>query len=127
MFQVMFKDENGRNIMSPAMEDSAKTAYLQVLKNSGIEYYVLDCEAQKHQVVSVIFKLDDTNMYTFDDPNNIAKVGDIVEVECTDGRRKNVLVKAVGMRTDAQIAEYCKKIGYKALGKVIRLVWRPGK
>ena len=47
------------------------------------------------------------------------------KVQCTDGRQKNVYVVSVSLATVPEIREFCTKIGYKKLGKVIKLVFRP--
>ena len=128
IYQILMKDREGRNILLPEqMQEQQADTFVQYLSNSGIEAIKIEHEEKKINVVSVVFKLDDTMMYTFEDPNNIAQVGDIVEVECTDGRKKLVLVKASGKRTRKQIDAFCAKIGYKTLRKVMRLVWRPSR
>lgn len=128
VYQILMKDREGRNILLPEqMREQQADTFVQYLSNSGIEAVKIKYEEKKINVVSVVFKLDDAMMYTFEDPDNIAQVGDIVEVECTDGRKKLVLVKASGKRTREQIDAFCAKIGYKTLGKVVRLVWRPSR
>lgn len=126
MYQILYCSE-GHNFATEYLTETQKENFTRVLDNAGIQFDVIEREDKKINVVSVIFKLDDTTTYTFEDLNNIAQAGDIVEVECTDGRRKLVLVKAAGKRTREQIDAFCAKIGYKALGKVMKLVWRPSR
>ena len=127
MFQILYGDNEGRKFVLECLTDAQKDNFTNVLDNAGIAYSVIEREDRKVQVISVIFNLDDTRMYTFEDPNKLAKVGDIVEVECTDGRRKNALVKAAGMRTRDEINAFCSKIGYKCLGITTKLVWHPSR
>lgn len=126
MFQILYRSE-GYEFATECLTEDQKDNYVRILTNAGITFDIFEREDKKINVVSVVFKLDDTMMYTFEDPDNIAQVGDIVEVECTDGRHKLVLVKAAGKRTREQIDAFCAKIGYKTLGKVVRLAWRPGR
>lgn len=126
MFQILMKDSEGRDILlRDQFEESAADLFIQRLSNSGISAVKVEVAPQKVQVVSVVFKLDDTRTYTFQDPDKICSIGDLVEVECSDGRRKTVLVKAAGLRTRQQIQEFCTRNGFPELCKVIRLIWRP--
>lgn len=126
-FNVLYKDGEGRNFVMERLNVEQKDNFVRALDNSGISYNVVERPIRNIHIVSVIFKLDDTTVYTFEDPDNIARIGDIVEVECTDGRRKNVLVKAAGMRSTEEVSAFCTKIGYPKLGKVTKLVWRPSR
>ena len=123
MFNVLYRDQEGRNFVLECLNVEQKDNFIRALDNAGISYSVIEREDRKIQVISVIFNLDDTKTYTFEDPKKLAKIGDIVEVECTDGRHKNALVKAAGMRTKDEINAFCAKIGYKSLGTTTKLVW----
>lgn len=130
MFQVLYKDREGRNMMiREKMDETTADVLINQLTNSGIEAIKVGVGDTKIHVVNVCFNISEVNSkaktYTFEDPENIAHIGDIVEVECTDGRRKQVLVTAGGMRSPAQIKEYCIKIGYEQLGKVTKVIWTP--
>lgn len=126
MFDILYKDGEGRDFVLEQLNVAQKDNFTSALKNAGISFEVIDREEKKTHVISVIFNLNDSFMYTFSDKNNIAKVGDIVEVKCVDGRKKNALVKATGFRTKEQIREFCAKIGYITLGETTKLVWRKG-
>jgi len=126
MFQILYSSE-GYKFTTQYLTENQKENYVRALTNAGITFDVLEREDKKINVVSVIFKLDDTTTYTFEDPDGLAQIGDIVEVECSDGRRKNVLVKAARLRTRDEINAFCAKIGYPELGKVTKRVWRPRK
>lgn len=126
MFQILYASD-GYKFATQYLTEDQKENYVRALTNAGITFDILEREDKKINVVSVIFKLDDTTTYTFEDPDGLARVGDIVEVECTDGRRKNVLVKVAGLRTRDEINAFCAKIGYPKLGKVVKRVWRPNK
>lgn len=124
LFQIIYRSE-GSEFATPCLTETQKDNFIGVLSNAGIQFEVLEREDKKTNVVSGIFKLDDTKTYVFEDPSNAAKPGDIVEVELVDGRRKNLFVKASGLKTKDEIKAYCLKIGYPTLGKVIRVVWSP--
>ena len=126
MFQVVYTD-NGYKFATKNLNESQKDNYVQILTNAGIKYEVIERDDIKIQIIGVVFSLDDSRVYTFEDSDRIAKLGDIVEVECTDGRKKNALVKAIGLRTPEQVKTFCDKIGYKALGTTTKLVWRPSR
>lgn len=123
MFDVLYKDNTGRSFVLEQLNAAQKDNFVNTLKNAGITYEVIQREEKKTHVVSVVFDLNNTTLYTFADKKNVANIGDIVEVECTDGRRKNALVKAAGFRTREEIATFCAKIGYKKLGDTIKVVW----
>lgn len=126
MFDVLYKNDSGCNFVLEQLNATQKDNFVTTLNNAGIKYKIIEREEKKIHLISVVFNLNDSTMYTFYDKNNIAVVGDIVEVQCTNGHKKNALVKAAGFRTREQINTFCAKIGYKTLGVTTKLVWRKG-
>ena len=57
-------------------------------------------------------------LYTYGDPNEIAKKDKVVEVECTDGRLKNAYVIDIWLATADEIKEFKERIKYPHLGLV---------
>ena len=133
MFNVLYKDGEGRPFVMECLTDQSFEHFTTALKNANIPFDVKEVDDRKVQLVACAFSLDDVELieqskkepYTFADPENIAKPGDVVKVQCTDGRQKNVYVVSVSLATVPEIREFCAKIGYKKLGKVIKLVFRP--
>ena len=132
-YQVIFKDEEGRNVCSPVMNELSKKSYIKMLKANGFEYSVLPREEKKWQSAKVVFDLQlipaakkaikncsqMKGLYTFGDPNKIAKEDSPVMVECTNGERKIAYVVGLWLATANEIKTFKETIGYKKLGLVV--------
>ena len=123
-FQVLYKME-GHNFVQTFHDRFGKNDFVSILRNMGIQATVIERDDRKFQVCKVAFDLNDVREYTFADPDKLAKPGDIVEVQCADGRIKNALVKSTSFMTIDEIKAFCNSIGYKKLGRVQKFVWRP--
>lgn len=131
-YQVLFKDDEGRDLATPTMNEQAKDVYIEMLKNNGIEYDIVERDDKRWHCARVVFDIqlieaarkaikegkDLYGLYTFGDPNEIAKKNKIVEVECTDGRLKNAYVIDIWLATAEEIKEFKARIKYPKLGIV---------
>lgn len=133
-YQIIFRDEEGYDIATPVMCEQAKDAYIEMLSQNGFKYDVMERPDKKWQSAKVVFDLqlipaakkaikDKTNMkglYTFGDPNKIAKENSAVMVECTTGEKKVAYVVGLWMATAEEIKAFKAEIGYSKLGLVIK-------
>lgn len=131
-FQCIFKDDDGRNIASPVIDEQNRKTYLEMLDNNNISYEILEREEKRWHCVRVVFDIqlieaarkaikegkDLYGLYTFGDPNEIAKKDKIVEVKCTDGRLKNAYVIDIWYATANEIKAFKARIKYPKLGIV---------
>lgn len=135
MFNVLYKDDNGRQWVQECLTASSFEYFTAALKASNIDFDIKEVDDKKFQLCECAFTHDDVELiekgkkdpYTFADPNNIAKPGDIVLVQLKDGKQKNVYVMNVRNASISEIRAFCAKIGYKKLGKVLKLIFRPRK
>jgi hypothetical protein len=135
-YQVMFKDDEGRNIASPIMGEHAKNVYVETLEKNNIKYDVVGRDQKKWHCARVVFDLqlidaakkaikenkEANGVYTFGDPDCLAEEDEVVKVECTDGRVKNAYVVGIWLATADEIKNFKAHIGYKKLGIVIKKI-----
>lgn len=131
-FQCIFKDDDGRNIASPVIDEQNRKTYLEMLDNNNISYEILEREEKRWHCTRVVFDIqlieaarkaikegkDMYGLYTFGDPDEIAKKDKIVEVQCTDGRLKNAYVVDIWLATADEIKAFKDRIKYPKLGIV---------
>jgi len=135
MFQILFKDSEGRNVlMRDRMTEEMADVTIQRLSNSGISAVKVNAAEKKWQLAKVVFDLqmipaakkaikegkDIKGLYTFGDPDKTAKDNSAVMVECTTGEKKVAYVVGLWMATTEEIKSFKAKIGYPKLGLVIK-------
>jgi len=131
MFQILFKDDEGRDVlMMDKMTEKMADITIQRLSNSGIRAVKVNAAEKKYHLAKVVFDLqlisaakkaikNGTEMkgvYTFGDPDKIAKEDSAVVVECTTGKKKVAYVVCLWMATAEEIKAFKSKIGYSKLG-----------
>lgn len=133
-YQIIFRDEEGYDIATPVMCEQAKDAYIEMLSQNGFKYDVMERPDKKWQSAKVVFDLQlipaakkavknneqMKGLYTFGDPNKIAKENSAVMVECTTGEKKVAYVVGLWMATAEEIKAFKAEIGYSKLGLVIK-------
>lgn len=131
-YKVMFKDEEGRNIVTPVMSEEDKNSYVKSL--NGIDHIVINCNDKRWQLAGVVFDIQlipaarkavkerkqIKGMYTFGDPKKVSEKNSIVEVECTNAELRIGYVVAVFRATTEEVKAFKEKIGYSHLGLVKR-------
>ena len=130
MFQILVKDAEGRNVLqSPQFEEKEADFVVEKLSESGISATKVSCATKKYQVIKVVYRLEDIEdekkWRTYADPDEIAKEGDKVLLQNTDGTTSKALVVKTEKQTLEEIKAFCKTIGYRKLGKIIRVLWSP--
>ena len=132
MFQILIKDEEGHDVLQPEQFDEKEADFIvEKLKESGISAVKVFREARKYQVIKVVYRLEDIEnekkWRTYADPDELAKEGDIVLLQNTDANKSTS--KALVVKTEKQtlneIKTFCKSIGYRKLGKIIKVLWSP--
>lgn len=134
MFQILMKDSEGRDVlMREQMPENEANKIIESLRNSGVEATKVSFADRKWHCANVVFDMQSIDaakksfksgreifgMYTFGDPNNLAKEGEIVKVKCTDGRVKNAYVVGIWLATATEINQFKTKIGCEKLGLVM--------
>lgn len=131
-YQIIFKDNEGYNIATPVMCEQAKNAYIEMLKQNGFQYDVMERPDKKWHLAKVVFDLqlipaakkaikegkDMKGLYTFGDPKELAKENSAIKVECTTAEKKVAYVVGVWLATAEEIKSFKAKIGYPKLGLV---------
>ena len=133
MFQILFKDNNGCNVlMRDKMTEEMADVTIQRLSNSGISAVKVNATEKKWHLAKVVFDLqmipaakkaikegkDMKGLYTFGDPKELAKENSAVKVECTTAEKKVAYVVGVWLATAEEIKSFKAKIGYPKLGLV---------
>lgn len=131
MFQVLYKDNNGRQFTYNCKSDEDKEDFVKILSAADIEWYVRELNSTaEYQVAYVAFSIDDAELilagkkdpYTFADPEKFATGAKVVKVELEDGRKKNVIPVWTNMKTVPEMFQIAHKLGRKKLCKVISRV-----
>lgn len=131
-YQIIFKDNEGYNIATPVMCEQAKDVYVDMLRQNGFQYDVLERPDKRWHLAKVVFDLqlipaarkaikegkDMKGLYTFGDPDKTAKENSAVIVECTTGEKKVAYVVGIWLATAKEITSFKVKIGYPKLGLV---------
>ena len=130
MFQILIKDEEGRDVLqSPQFEERQADFVVQELTKSGITATKVFCETRRYQIIKVVYRLEDIEdekkWRTYADPDELAKEGDKVLLQNTDGTTSKALVVKTEKQTLDEIKAFCKSIGYRKLGKIIKVLWSP--
>lgn len=130
MFQILMKDREGRSVLlQEQLSEEQADLFVERLSNSGISVTKVYRDPKKYQIVTVIYKSSDihdkTRQRTYADPDEIAKEGDIVLLQNTDGTTSEATVIETEKKTLEEIRTFCDSIGYRKLGKVIKLIWSP--
>lgn len=134
MFQILFKDAEGHDVlMRDQMTEEMADITIQRLSNSGISAVKVSVTEKKWHLAKVVFDLqlvpsakkaikNGTEMkgiYTFGDPDKIAKENSAVVVECTTAEKKVAYVVGLWQATTEEIKAFKNKIGYSKLGLVV--------
>ncbi len=137
MFQILFKDAEGYDVlMSDQMTEEMADITVQRLSNSGISAVKVKAAEKKWPLAKVVFDLqlipsakkaikNGTEMkgvYTFGDPDKIAKEDSAVVVECTTAEKKVAYVVGLWQATAEEIKAFKTRIGYSKLGLVVKKV-----
>jgi mitochondrial fission protein ELM1 len=130
MFQVLYGGKDG-NFVHEFRTTESKDQFVQILTNSGIDFFVKEIEDRKINVAQVVFNLSDVELaikgkktlYSFADPDGLATKNSIVEVKLEDGTVKPVfVVKTVAMTVSA-IKKLAESLGRSKLCRVTRKVF----
>ena len=130
MFQILIKDEEGRDVLqSPQFEEKEADFIVEKLSESGISATKVFRETKKFQIIKVVYRLEDIEnekkWRTYADPDELAKEGDKVLLQNTDGTTSTALVVKTEKQTLKEIRAFCDSIGYRKLGKIIKVLWSP--
>lgn len=130
MFQILIKDEEGRDVLqSPQFEEKEADFIVEKLSESGISATKVFRETKKFQIIKVVYRLEDIEnekkWRTYADPDELAKEGDKVLLQNTDGTTSTALVVKTEKQTMEEIRAFCDSIGYRKLGKIIKVLWSP--
>ena len=130
MFQILFKDQEGRDVLMPDQLDEASAdIFIERLSNSGISAAKVFRESKKYQIIKVVYRLEDIEnekkWRTYADPDELAKEGDKVLLQNTDGTTSTALVVKTEKQTLEEIRAFCDSIGYRKHGKIIKVLWSP--
>lgn len=130
MFQILLKDQEGRDVLMPDQLDEASAdIFIERLSNSGISAAKVFRESKKYQIIKVVYRLEDIEnekkWRTYADPDELAKEGDKVLLQNTDGTTSTALVVKAEKQTLEEIRAFCDSIGYRKLGKIIKVLWSP--
>lgn len=130
MFQILIKDEEGRDVLqSPQFEEKEADFIVEQLSESGISATKVFRETKKFQIIKVVYRLEDIEnekkWRTYADPDELAKEGDKVLLQNTDRTTSEALVVKTEKQTLEWIRNFCDSIGYRKLGKIIKVLWSP--
>ena len=130
MFQILVKDAEGRNVLqSPQFEEKEADFIVEKLSESGITATKVFRETKKFQIIKVVYRLEDIEnekkWRTYADPDELVKEGDKVLLQNTDGTTSTALVVKTEKQTLEEIRAFCDSIGYRKLGKIIKVLWNP--
>ena len=121
MYQIIWKDTDGRNMYTNALTKHDTEAYINVLKSIGIEPTVF-CKTEKPQpekkrYVKIRFN-GGAKLYTYLCKEKV-NIGDLVVVWTSDGREL-VTVAEFGEATDAELEAICPLSKFKYIsGRVV--------
>ena len=130
MFQILVKDKEGRDVLqSPQFNEEEADFIVEKLTESGISAVKVSREPRKYQVIKVAYRFEDIEnekkWRTYVDPDEIAKEGDKVLLQNTDATTSSALVVKTEKQTLEEIKTFCDNIGYRKLGKIIKILWSP--
>ncbi len=135
-YQVIFKDDEQRDVATPMMCAQDKDAYIEMLQKSEIKYVILEKPDRKVQLAKVVFNMqlipsareaikqekDLYGMYTFEDPRRLAEENNIIKVECTTGEIRIAYVVGLWHATTEEVEVFKTKIGYRKLGQIVEKI-----
>ena len=129
-FQILLKDEEGRDVLQPQQFTEEEADFIvEKLSESGISATKVFRETKHYQIIKVVYRLEDIEnekkWRTYADPDEIAKEGDKVLLQNTDGTTSTALVVKTEKQTLEEIRAFCNSIGYRKLGKIIKVLWSP--
>lgn len=121
MFQIVWKDADGRNMYTNTMNEHDTEAYVEVLKSVGIEPTVFrkteKTQTEKKRYVKVRFN-GGAKLYTYLCKEKV-NVGNLVVVWTSDGRELVTVVEC-GEATDAELEAICPLSKFKYIrGRVV--------
>lgn len=121
MFQIVWKDADGRNMYANTMNEHDTEAYVEVLKSVGIEPTIFrkteKPRPEKKRYVKVRFG-SGVKTYTYLCKEKIG-VGELVVVWTADGRELVTVVES-GEATDAELEQICPLNKFKYIsGRVV--------
>lgn len=128
MFHVYYVEKDGTKHVRPCPDEQSKDAFIQVLKEKGLEGTAFNREGEMtFQVIRGEFKAKDDIEYTFVDSHKFVKdhrMGWKAEVECYDSYGRMYLsvvnVMTVGSATADSLRVLAKRLNRPKLGNVIR-------
>lgn len=126
-YQVFYAREDGTKFVNEFQSEQAKNQFVNILKNSGIEYSVLERKDKLWRLCDVVFKLNDIEpamngqkpVYTFGDPNEISKDNNVVKVRLENGTVETVYVMKSWLATVEEINEIKARLCREHLGLVV--------
>lgn len=121
MYQILWKDEQGRVIFANALTEHDTEAYVEVLKSIGVEPTVFrktdKPQPEKKRYVKVRFD-GGAKLYTYLCKEKV-NIGDLVVVWTNDGRELVTVVES-GEATDAELETICPLSKFKYIrGRVV--------
>lgn len=121
MFQIIWKDEQGRDMYANTLTEHDTKVYVDILRTIGVEPVVFrkaeKPQTEKKRYVKVRFN-GGAKLYTYLCKEKV-NVGDLVVVWTSDGREL-VTVVEFGEATDAELEAICPLSKFKYIsGRVI--------
>lgn len=121
MFQIIWKDSDGRNMYANTMTEHDTEAYVKILRTIGIEPVVFrkaeKPQPAKKRYVKIRFN-GGAKLYTYLCKEKV-NIGDLVVVWTSDGREL-VTVAEFGEATDVELEAICPLSKFKYIsGRVV--------
>lgn len=126
MFQIIYRSD-GCNFVQQCMDEAHRDHFIEILKNSGIEYDVVESSAEMYyQLCGCVFQADG-KVYTYVRPEGDAKPGMSGSVEVVDSfgnvSVKEVIILDTRKAAVSEIRAIAKNLGREKLGRIDR-VWQ---
>lgn len=126
MFQIIYRSE-GCNFVQQCMDEAHRDHFIEILKNSGIEYDVVESSAEMYyQLCGCVFSADG-KVYTYVRPEGDAKPGMSGSVEVVDSYGvksvKEVIILDTKKASVSEIRQIANGLGRDKLGRVTK-VWQ---
>lgn len=121
MYQIIWKDSDGRNMYANTVTEHDTQAYIEVLRTIGIEPTVFrkaeKPQPEKKRYVKVRFD-GGAKLYTYLCKEKVS-VGELVVVWTADGRELVTVIES-GEATDAELEQICPLNKFKYVsGRVV--------
>lgn len=126
MFQIIYRSD-GCNFVQQCMDETHRDHFVEILKNSGIEYDVVESSAEMYyQLCGCVFQADG-KVYTYVRPEGDAKPGMSGSVEVVDSYGvksvKEVIILDTKKASVSEIRQIANGLGRDKLGRVTK-VWQ---